>query len=168
MADTDAKEVVERLRSHPTKTNMDAVAIIEAQAAEIAMRDSKTERLRDDLAQCCEARAALYDRATAAESALSASQEREKALRALVAELERSDWQSIRTAPKHEPISVLYEDGTEEDEVYWSSSRCCMLGPRAGSMGEGWVSTQAGNLPVDEPTHWRPIRARALTQEGGE
>lgn len=68
-----------------------------------------------------------------------------------------SKWQPIETAPKNETrISVRYEDGTEEDEVYFSDTRYCMIGAPMGSCGPEWVSTEAGNLPVDDPTHWKP------------
>lgn len=83
------------------------------------------------------------------------------ALRAAQDEVERLrntvNWQPIDTAPKDgKPLRVLYEDGCEEDGVYWSPERYCMLGAPQGSCGPGWVSEEAGNLPVDGITHWMP------------
>ncbi len=66
-------------------------------------------------------------------------------------------WQGIESAPKDgSEITVRYEDGEEEDGVFWSDTRYCMLGAPMGSCGEGWVSREAGNLPVDPPLLWLP------------
>lgn len=61
-----------------------------------------------------------------------------------------SDWHPMHTAPKDTHIDVLWEDGSVESEVYWSDTRYCMLGVPNGSRGPGWLSTEAGNLPIDE------------------
>lgn len=67
------------------------------------------------------------------------------------------DWQPIETAPKDGTrLRVRYESGDEEDGVYFSNERCCMLGSRAGALKPGWVSYEIGHLPVDTPTHWAP------------
>jgi hypothetical protein len=66
-------------------------------------------------------------------------------------------WQDISTAPRDGTrIQVRHEDGTVEDHVYWSDERYCILGMPQGSRGPGWVSTEAGNLPIDPPYQWRP------------
>lgn len=68
-----------------------------------------------------------------------------------------SDWQPIETAPKDgTKLLVLYEwdDNSTEYGVYFCETRQCMLGPRAGECGPGFVSPENG-LPV-EPTHWMP------------
>jgi len=65
----------------------------------------------------------------------------------------------ISSAPRDgTKIRVLYDDGTTEDGVYWAEQRCCMLGPRAGEVGPGWMSSEIG-LPVGgcpDITHWEP------------
>lgn len=61
-----------------------------------------------------------------------------------------SDWHPMNTAPKDTHIDVLWENGSIESEVYWSDTRYCMLGAPNGSRGPGWLSTEAGNLPIDE------------------
>jgi hypothetical protein len=69
-----------------------------------------------------------------------------------------TDWQLIETAPKNGwPLRVQYDDGTEEDGVYWSGERYCMLGAPQGSLGPGWVSQEAGDLPVDGVVFWMPL-----------
>lgn len=72
-----------------------------------------------------------------------------------------SGWMPIETAPKDgTPIKVLYADGLTEEGVWWQAEgRCCVLGSRAGSLPSGWTSTEAGNLPVDDITHWQPLYA---------
>lgn len=73
-------------------------------------------------------------------------------------------WHSIDTAPRDgTPIRVMYEwDGCSvEDGVYFAATRQCMLGARAGECGPGFVSAEAGNLPV-EPTHWMPLPAAPI------
>lgn len=71
---------------------------------------------------------------------------------------------TIDTAPRDGSyISVRYEDGAEEDGVYWADERYCILGAPQGSVGPGWMSTEAG-LPVQDITHWFPSRT-ALTRE---
>jgi hypothetical protein len=68
----------------------------------------------------------------------------------------KNPWLPIERAPKDgTPLYVLYADGAEEDEVYWSDERYCMLGRPQGSRGPGWVSTHAGNLPVSDVTHYK-------------
>lgn len=63
------------------------------------------------------------------------------------------EWQPMDSAPfDGSPVTVLYEDGTIEDEVYWSFVR--YVDAPYGSCGPGWVSTVAGNLPVDDPIAW--------------
>lgn len=72
-------------------------------------------------------------------------------------ELAGHGWQDISTAPKDGThIQVRHDDGTIEDDVYWSDERYCILGRPQGSRGPGWVSTEAGNLPIDPPFKWRP------------
>jgi len=68
-----------------------------------------------------------------------------------------SEWKPIGTVPKDgNYFEVLYEDGTIEQEVYWSDTRYCMLGAPQGSCGPGLLSTEAGHLPIgDGITHWR-------------
>jgi hypothetical protein len=73
-------------------------------------------------------------------------------------------WQDISAAPRDgTPLRVRHPDGTEETGVYWSDTRYCMLGAPQGSRGPGWVSTEAGNLPIDPPTHW--CRAASLLSD---
>lgn len=66
----------------------------------------------------------------------------------------------IETAPQDgSRITVIYDDGETEDGVYWANTRYCMIGPPAGSCGPGWVSTEAGDLPVGEGPYivgWLP------------
>jgi len=62
--------------------------------------------------------------------------------------------------PTGEPVEIRYQDGTEEIGR-WELERYCMLGAPQGSCGAGWVSVEAGNLPVQDVTHWRHIEARA-------
>lgn len=73
----------------------------------------------------------------------------------------RNEWQPIETAPKDgTPLRVMYDNDPSmvEDGVYWQAEgRHCMLGRRAGSFPPGWTSFEAGNLPVDPPTHWVPL-----------
>jgi len=70
-------------------------------------------------------------------------------------------WHDVAEAPRDgTPITVLYDDGTEEDGVYWAETRQCMLGARAGERGPGWLSQEAGHLPVGDAagpriTHFR-------------
>lgn len=75
---------------------------------------------------------------------------------------DRISWMDISEAPRDGTmIEVLYDDGTSEEDVYWATTRQCMLGPRAGERGPGWVSSDAGHLPVgDGPriTHYRDQR----------
>ena len=72
--------------------------------------------------------------------------------------MDRGTFEPIEGAPRDgTPIEVLYDDGTSEEGVVWSQDRQCMLGPRAGERGPGWLSTAVG-LPVgDGPaiTHYR-------------
>jgi hypothetical protein len=72
-----------------------------------------------------------------------------------------NNWQPIETAPKDgRLLRVAYDNDLKnfEDGVYWQrEGRCCVLGSRAGSFPPGWTSTEAGNLPVDPPTHWQPL-----------
>lgn len=66
-----------------------------------------------------------------------------------------SGWLPMESAPRDGTrIEGLTEDG-DIDLVYWSDTRYCMLGAPQGSMGPGWVSVEAGNLPVDAPVSWR-------------
>lgn len=71
---------------------------------------------------------------------------------------DRNTFIPIDEAPRNgTPIEVLYDDGTVEEGVVWAEMRQCMLGPRAGERGPGWLSTEIG-LPVgDGPriTHYR-------------
>ena len=76
----------------------------------------------------------------------------------------QAPWQPMETAPKNgTKLQVLHPDGSEEDDVYWSEERYCILGAPQGSRGPGWVSTEAGNLPIDSPIHWR--RAAPLLEQ---
>lgn len=69
-------------------------------------------------------------------------------------------WRDIESAPTDgTQLRVRYEDGTVEDGVYFSAERYCVLGAPQGSRGPGWVSTEAGNLPVDDPDAWMPLPA---------
>lgn len=55
-------------------------------------------------------------------------------------------------------VRVRYENGDTEDGVYWEAeTRCCMLGSRAGSFPDGFTSSEAGGLPVEDVTHWQPL-----------
>lgn len=72
-----------------------------------------------------------------------------------------SEWQPIETAPKGVLVEGLNADG-DIDRVEWRETRQCMLSTvahGAGEVGAGWVSKDAGNLPIDPPTAWRPIRS---------
>lgn len=77
---------------------------------------------------------------------------------------DRLSWDAIEHAPRDgSTIEVLYEDGSAERDVYWAETRQCMLGSRAGERGPGWVSIEAGHLPVGEDpaiTHFRLEQAR--------
>lgn len=70
-----------------------------------------------------------------------------------------SGWKPIDSHPKTgEQFEVLYDNGSIEQDVYWSDTRYCMLGAPMGSRGPGLLSTEAGNLPIDPEdgiTHWR-------------
>lgn len=67
---------------------------------------------------------------------------------------DRMSWELIREAPRDgTPIEVLYDDGTSEVGVYWSETRQCVLGPRAGERGPGWLSPKADHLPVGDEDH---------------
>lgn len=83
-----------------------------------------------------------------------------------------SEWQPISTVPHDRSyFEILYEDGSIEQEVYWSDTRYCMLGAPQGSRGPGLVSSEAGNLPIeikDGITHWRPAPVPATLAEQGE
>lgn len=74
--------------------------------------------------------------------------------------IKNEGWQPASTAPKDgTKMTVLYVSGDTEDNVYWQNEgRHCMLGPRNGSYPPGFTSTNAGNLPVDEVTHWKPMK----------
>lgn len=60
------------------------------------------------------------------------------------------------------PIATAPTDGTQiighgpdgEDLIAWRDERWCVIGPPQGSHGPGWVSIDAGGLPVDEPPDW--------------
>lgn len=68
-------------------------------------------------------------------------------------------WRAIETAPKGVLVEGLNADG-DIDHVEWRETRQCMLSTvahGAGECGAGWISKEAGNLPVDPPTAWRPI-----------
>lgn len=74
---------------------------------------------------------------------------------------ETNEWRPMETAPKGMLIEGLNADG-DIDRVEYRETRQCMLSTvasGAGECGAGWVSKDAGNLPVDPPTAWRPIRA---------
>lgn len=99
------------------------------------------------------------DRATL----IRAYEEASRALAALSGEA-AAGWVLMETAPKDgTQIQVRHEDGTEEDDVYWSDERYCILGRPQGSCGPGWVSTEAGNLPIDPPVYWRPAPAPSVS-----
>ncbi len=67
-------------------------------------------------------------------------------------------WQPIETAPKDgTPLRTLSADGLQEDGVYWSDERYCILGAPQGSRGPGWVSAELGNLPINTPIGWMPL-----------
>lgn len=72
---------------------------------------------------------------------------------------DRNSWGDISDAPRDgREIEVLYDDGWNENGVYWSRDRACVLGRRAGSQPPGWVSTESGHLPVGGGpfiTHYR-------------
>jgi hypothetical protein len=70
-------------------------------------------------------------------------------------------WKPIDSAPRGELVEVLTEDG-HIDRAEWREARQCMVAPvaqAAGECGPGWVSQVAGWLPIDLPTHWRPLAA---------
>ena len=78
-----------------------------------------------------------------------------------------SEARPIDTAPRDgSKIIGISEYG--EDVIYWSGTRYCMIGAPMGSRGPGWVSVEAGHLPVDEPDSWRPLAVHAhLASCGG-
>lgn len=64
-------------------------------------------------------------------------------------------WEGMESAPRDGTIILgLYEDGIV-DRVYWATERCCILGRRTGSMGDGWISDEV-KLPADPPKAWQP------------
>lgn len=75
-----------------------------------------------------------------------------------------NNWQDIATAPKDgSEIEVAYDNDLESTSTaIWSDNPICMLGARAGSHPPGWATgPNSGtdfNLPIDPPTHWRPIQ----------
>lgn len=69
---------------------------------------------------------------------------------------ESGGWQKMGSAPRDGTIVLgLNRDGST-DRVYWSTDRCCILGRRAGSYSDGWMSDNVG-LPVDPPRKWKAI-----------
>lgn len=68
-------------------------------------------------------------------------------------------WLPMETAPKDRKIEGLY-DG-EPDLIIWQETRSCsgievgVPGSAVGMFGDGWVSIEAGYLPVDAPEKWR-------------
>lgn len=69
-----------------------------------------------------------------------------------------NEWQPIETAPRNMLVDGLYDDG-DVDQVMYRHNRQCMLSDvarGAGECGPGWVSKEAGYLPVDPPLKWRP------------
>lgn len=60
--------------------------------------------------------------------------------------------------PQDQPIAIQYSDGTSEIGEH-RENRTCMLGglaPGAGECGPGFVSKEAGWLPVDDVIAWKP------------
>lgn len=77
------------------------------------------------------------------------------------------EWHPIEEAPRDGTmLTVLYDDGSEEPDVYWSDERYCMLGSPQGSCGPGWVSTGSGNLLVEDITHWWVTRPQPTAAHG--
>lgn len=74
----------------------------------------------------------------------------------------------VISAPKwkHGMLGVAYYEDGQPEIVEWRETRQCMLGPRAGERGPGFVSHAAGFLPVD-PVRVDPLpgRARDKAQE---
>jgi hypothetical protein len=68
--------------------------------------------------------------------------------------MKAANWKPISTAPTDgRALKVRYDDGSEEDGVYFAATRYCMLGAPAGSRGPGFLSPEAGHLPVN-PVEW--------------
>lgn len=69
------------------------------------------------------------------------------------------EWQLMETAPRDGTEIEVIEGGT----VFWSERPVCMLGSRNGGFPPGWATGHNSgtdyNLPVDPPTHWRPLQA---------
>lgn len=71
-------------------------------------------------------------------------------------------WYPISSAPMDgSRITVRDADGYEEEGVYYAESRYCMIGAPQGSKGPGWVSTEAGHLPIDAPFEWKASKIKS-------
>lgn len=53
-------------------------------------------------------------------------------------------------------VLAIYATGDSEVAQY-REDRHCMLGPGAGECGVGWVSKEAGYLPIDGIVGWMPL-----------
>lgn len=73
-------------------------------------------------------------------------------------------WLPIATAPRGVLVEVRMSDD-ETDVAEWRETRQCMLGPRAGERGPGWVSKENW-LPIDEPKEWRAALPKTATEGG--
>lgn len=60
--------------------------------------------------------------------------------------------------PKSDTPVLMFGDGGQAEIGEHRNERCCMLGPRAGAYGAGFVSYLADGLPVNV-THWMPLPA---------
>jgi hypothetical protein len=69
----------------------------------------------------------------------------------------------ISTAPRDGRwiIGIYADPEIGEDVIAWRDERYCMLGCPQGSRGPGWVGRECGELPVDEPDHWRTLTGGA-------
>jgi len=65
------------------------------------------------------------------------------------------EWHNAENETPPYGVTVEVRQGDEElFEARYMETTCCMLGPRAGSHGEGFEDTYNG-LACPDVTHWR-------------
>lgn len=122
-------------------------------------RVAALEGFVDGLGECCSGcHAIIKDRDVALEHIKTCARHPLSAALARIAALESAPApRPIESAPRDgTAIHGIYSDGYIET-IRWREERYCMLGSPQGSCGSGWVSDEAGGLPIDPPKEWRPI-----------